>query len=238
MANFNTHITVAAVASGLLSTLCLQVGFIGASDALLLTLAGTIGGILPDVDLQRSYPSRIIFSLIGMIVAFLWVFSTKNKLAIVELWVIGLIIYATIRYPIWMIFHKFTKHRGAFHSLIAAFAFAFFSTAISFNFYDKTAFVSWLIGLLVFYGFIIHLVLDELYSVDFTNRRIKRSFGTAMKIVDTKQWASSGIIFGIAMGSYSLSPSPTVFINTFLSAETYQIIGERMLPPNLNNLLY
>ena len=238
MANFNTHITVAAVASGLLSTLCLQVGFIGASDALLLTLAGTIGGILPDVDLQRSYPSRIIFSLIGMIVAFLWVFSTKNELAIVELWVIGLIIYATIRYPIWMIFHKFTKHRGAFHSLIAAFAFAFFSTAISFNFYDKTAFVSWLIGLLVFYGFIIHLVLDELYSVDFTNRRIKRSFGTAMKIVDTKQWASSGIIFGIAMGSYSLSPSPTVFINTFLSAETYQIIGERMLPPNLNNLLY
>lgn len=238
MANFNTHITVAAVASGLLSTLCLQVGFIGTSDALLLTLAGTIGGILPDVDLQRSYPSRIIFSLIGMIVAFLWVFSTKNELAIVELWVIGLIIYATIRYPIWMIFHKFTKHRGAFHSVIAAFAFAFFSTAISFNFYDKTAFVSWLIGLLVFYGFIIHLVLDELYSVDFTNRRIKRSFGTAMKIVDTKQWASSGIIFGIAMGSYSLSPSPTVFINTFLSAETYQIIGERMLPPNLNNLLY
>jgi hypothetical protein len=136
-----------------------------------------------------------------------------------------------------MIFHKFTKHRGAFHSLIAAVAFAFFSTAISFNFYDKSAFVSWLIGLFVFYGFIIHLALDELYSVDFMNYRIKRSFGTAMKIVDTKQWASSGIIFGIAMGSYSLSPSPTVFINTFLSAETYQIIWDRMLPSSLNSML-
>jgi hypothetical protein len=237
MANFNTHITVAAVASGLLSTLCLQVGFIGSGDALLLTLAGTIGGILPDVDLQHSYPSRIIFSLIGMILAFLWIFSTKNELAIIELWVIGLIIYATIRYPIWMIFHKYTKHRGAFHSLIAAFAFAFFSTAISFNFFDKTAFVSWLIGMMVFYGFIIHLALDELYSVDFMNRRIKRSFGTAMKIVDTKQWASSGIIMGIAIGSYSLSPRPTVFINTLISPETYQIIWDRMLPSSFNSML-
>jgi len=237
MANFNTHITVAAVASGLLSTLCLQVGFIGASDALLLTLAGAIGGILPDVDLQHSYPSRIIFSLIGMIIAFLWIFSTKNELAIIELWIIGLIIYATIRYPIWMIFHKYTKHRGAFHSLIAAFAFAFFSTAISFNFFAKTAFISWLIGMVVFYGFIIHLALDEIYSVDFMNRRIKRSFGTAMKIVDTKQWASSGIIIGIAIGSFWLSPKPTVFINTLLSAETYQIIWDRMLPLGINSLL-
>jgi hypothetical protein len=234
MANFNTHITVAAVASGLLSTLCLQVGFIGTSDALLLTFVGTIGGILPDVDLQHSYPSRIIFSLTGMIIAFLWIFSTKNELAIVELWVIGLIIYATIRYPIWMIFHKYTKHRGAFHSLVAAFSFAFFSTMISFNFFAKTAFLSWLIGMLFFYGFIIHLLLDEIYSVDFMNRRIKRSFGTAMKIVDSKQWVSSGIIIGIAIGSYWFAPKPTVFINTLIAPETYQIIWGRMLPSTMN----
>ncbi|MCK5917992.1 MAG: metal-dependent hydrolase [Cocleimonas sp.] len=230
MANFNTHITVAAVGSGLLSTLCLQVGFIGTSDALLLTLVGTIGGILPDVDLQHSYPSRIIFSLIGMIIAFLWIFSTKNELSIIELWIIGLMIYSAIRYPLWMLFHKYTKHRGAFHSLVAALAFALFSTAISFNFFAKTAFVSWLIGMVVCYGFIIHLLLDELYSVDFMNRRIKRSFGTAMKIIDTKQWATSSIIVGVAVGAFWVSPSPTVFINTLLSSETYQIIGDRMLP--------
>lgn len=237
MANFNTHITVAAVASGLLSTLCLQVGFIGASDALLLTLAGTIGGILPDVDLQRSYPSRIIFSLLGMILAFLWIFSTKDDLSIVELWVIGLLIFAVIRYPVWMIFHKYTKHRGAIHSLLAAFAFAFFSTTISFNFFGKTAFLSWMIGSLVFFGFIIHLALDELYSVDFTNRRIKRSFGTAMKIIDTKQWAISGILVGVSSSSLWFSPSSTVFVNTFSSAETYRIIWDRMFPPELYSLL-
>jgi hypothetical protein len=230
MANFNTHISVAAVASGLLSTLCLQVGFIGPADALLVTFAGTIGGILPDVDLQRSYPSRIIFSLLGMILSFLWIFSTKNQLSIIELWVIGLIIFAVIRYPIWMIFHRYTKHRGAIHSLVAAFSFSFFSIAISFNFFDKTAFVSWLIGAFVFFGFIIHLALDELYSVDFSNRRIKRSFGSAMKIIDTKQWAITGILIGVGSSSLWFSPSSSVFMNTFSSAETYRIIWERMLP--------
>ncbi len=233
MANFNTHITVAAVASGLLSTLCLQIGFIGTNDALSLTLAGTLGGILPDVDLQHSYPSRIIFSLLGMIVAFLWVFSTRNQLSIIELWVIGGIIYATIRYPIWMIFHQYTKHRGAIHSILAALSFALFTTSISFHFFAKTAFIAWFLGLLVFYGFIIHLLLDEFYSVDFTNRRIKRSFGTAMKIVDTKQWWTSGIIIIIGIVSFQSTPTATEFIDTLTSSQTYQIIWQRMLPYDL-----
>jgi hypothetical protein len=231
MANFNTHITVAAVASGLLSTLCLQVGFIETSDALLLTLVGTMGGILPDIDLQHSYPSRIIFSLLGIILAFLWIFSTKNQLAILELWVLGLIIYAVIRYPIWMVFHYYTKHRGSIHSVVAAVAFGLFSTAVSFQVFSKEAFLSWLIGLLVFYGFIIHLLLDELYSVDFMNHRIKRSFGTALKIIDRKELISSGLLVVFAVASLWFAPSPTKFLNTLSSAQTYQIIWARMLPP-------
>ena len=233
MANFNTHITVAAVASGLLSTLCLQVGFIGTSDALSLTLAGAMGGILPDIDLQHSYPSRIIFSLLGIIVAFLWVFSTRNQLSIIELWVIGGVIYAVIRYPLWMVFHRYTKHRGAIHSVLAAFSFAIFTTAASFHLLAKTAFLSWFIGLLVFYGFIIHLLLDELYSVDFMNHRIKRSFGTALKIIDTKQWWISGLLIIMAVISFELAPSATKFVDTISSPQTYEIIWQRMLPNDL-----
>ncbi|CAA6827544.1 MAG: Hydrolase [uncultured Thiotrichaceae bacterium] len=238
MANFNTHITVAAVASGLLSTLCFQVGFIGSSDALLLTLIGTIGGILPDVDLQHSYPSRIIFSLLGIIVAFLWMFSTKNQWSILELWIIGGAIYVLIRYPVWMVFHKYNKHRGAIHSLIAAISFALFATTISFTVFSKTEFISWLVGFLIFYGFIIHLLLDELYSVDFMNRRIKRSFGTAMKIIDTRQPGISGIIIAIGAISFWFSPSATTFFDTISSHETYQIIWHRMLPAELAKLIY
>lgn len=238
MANFNTHITVAAVASGLLSTLCFQVGFVGSSDALLLTLIGTIGGILPDVDLQHSYPSRIIFSLLGIIIAFLWVFSTESQWSILEVWVIGGAIYASIRYPVWMLFHKYNRHRGAIHSLIAAITFALFTTTISFTFFSKTAFISWLIGLLIFYGFIIHLLLDEIYSVDFMNRKIKRSFGTALKVIDTKQPVISGVIIAIGAISLWFSPNATVFFDTLSSHETYQIIWHRMLPTELTKLIY
>ncbi len=234
MASFNTHITVAAVASGLLATLCLQVGFIGTGDALLLTLAGTIGGILPDIDLQHSYASRIIFSLLGMIISFLWIFSTENQLSILELWIIGLIIFAFIRYPVWMVFHKYTKHRGAIHSLLAAFVFALFTTTISYQFFAKTDFISWLIGLLVFYGFIIHLVLDEIYSVDFMNHRIKRSFGTAMKIIDTKQYIISVILIALGGVSFWFAPNSDQFLDTLSAPQTYQIIWSRMLPTDLN----
>lgn len=238
MANFNTHITVAAVASGLLSTLCFQVGFVGSSDALLLTLIGAIGGILPDIDLQHSYPSRIIFSLLGIIISFLWIFSTVNQWSILELWIIGGAIYVFIRYPVWIVFHKYNKHRGAIHSLISAIAFALVATTISFIFFSKTEFISWLIGLLLFYGFIIHLLLDELYSVDFMNRKIKRSFGTAMKVIDTKQPAISGVIITIATISFWFSPSATNFLDTITSPETYHIIWQRMFPTELIKLIY
>ena len=71
MANFNTHVTIAAAGSGLLSVLCLQVGMVDHTEALILALLGTIGGILPDIDLEHAYPSRIMFALFAIMGAFL-----------------------------------------------------------------------------------------------------------------------------------------------------------------------
>ena len=236
MANFNTHISVAAVASGLISTLCLQVGLVDSKDAMLLVLMGTIGGILPDIDLQYSYPSRIIFSLLGMITAFLWILSAENSLSISELWVIGTAIYLGIRYGLWKIFSMYTKHRGAVHSVIAGFLSMQVATVISFHFYGKDEFTSWLIGFMMFIGFMIHLLLDELYSVDFMNRRIKRSFGTALKIVDTRYAYSSSVIIILCIGLWFATPNATRFADTLTSAATYQLIGNRLLPKNLSIL--
>jgi len=233
MANFNTHLSVAAVASGLISTLCLQVGFVDSQDAMLLVLMGTIGGILPDIDLQYSHPSRIIFSILGLIFAFLWVLSAENSLSIAELWAVGLIIYCVIRYGLWRIFNIYTKHRGAIHSVAAAALSMLTTTVISFHVYGKNDFTAWLIGFVVFIGFIIHLLLDELYSVDFMNRRIKRSFGTALKLVDTRYAYSSSLIIVLCIGLFFISPSANRFTDTLMSAETYQLIGHRLLPKNI-----
>jgi len=229
MANFNTHLGVAAVASGMLATLCLQVGFVGANDALLLATAGVVGGILPDIDLHYSYPSRILFSLLGILLAFLWVFSAENQLSIIQLWGAGLGIYLLVRYPVWAVFHRFTDHRGAIHSLGTALFFGLATAALSFHLFHKPPFVSWLIALCVFLGFVLHLILDEIYSVDFMGHRLKRSFGTALKLVDTGNYPGIAVLVSLSAIAWYFAPQAGPFFDTLLSSETYQLIMQRLL---------
>ncbi|WP_020559857.1 metal-dependent hydrolase [Thiofilum flexile] len=230
MANFTTHISYAAAASGLLSVLCLQVGFVTPNEALFLAFMGTLGGILPDVDLQHSYPSSIMFSLLGIAMAFAVIFTMDRDISILEMWFVGLCVFTGIRYPLWTLFHRYTTHRGSIHSLIAALFATFMVASVTHNWLGKTAFVAWLLGLFVFLGFVLHLLLDELYSVDFSNRRIKRSFGTAMKLLDSRKPLKSGIMIVATVLAWYSTPSAKQFWDTLVSKETYQIIGARFLP--------
>lgn len=230
MANFHTHITVAAAGSGLLSVLCLQVGLVEPREALLLALMGTIGGILPDIDLEHAYPSRIMFSLFGIMAAFMLVFSTENSLSIMELWAIGLLMFTVIRWPIWFIFHRYTHHRGSIHSLAGALLFTFSGVIFSHSIMGKTPFIAWLNGLFIFLGFILHLLLDELYSVDFMNSKIKRSFGTALKILDTRKPEKATVMLCSLIVVWLLTPESKAFWDTLFSPATYKIIAARMFP--------
>jgi len=229
MANFNTHLATAAVGSGMLATLCLQVGFVDSKDALLLAAMGVVGGILPDIDLHYSHPSRILFTILGIIAAFLWIFAAENHLSIVELWGAGLGIYLFIRYLLWGLFQKLTVHRGVIHSIGAGLLVALISAIVSYHLFAKVAFVSWLIALFIFLGFILHLVLDEIYSVDFMGHRIKSSFGSALKILDNDERIGSGIIVGAIILAWFFTPDATLFIDTITSVETYRVIAARFL---------
>lgn len=228
MANFNTHLSVAAVASGMLATLCLQIGFVDAKDAFLLAALGVIGGILPDIDLHYSYPSRILFSILGIVCAFLWIFAAENDLPIVYLWAAGLGIYLIVRFPFWSFFQKVTVHRGSIHSLISATLFSFITVAISYQIFDKDPFTAWIIGLFMFFGFLLHLVLDEIYSVDFMGRRLKRSFGSALKLFDKNESTSSFVIIILSIVAWYFTPNASTFFDTFLSTDTYRLILSRI----------
>lgn len=230
MANFNMHISVATVASGLVATLCLQVGFVSTQDALLLTLIGTLGGILPDIDLSYSYPSRIIFSLLGLGGAFTIIFAKANEWSVLELWLVGTLVFVLIRFPLWRVFHQNTRHRGMVHSVPAALLTLFVTTIFSYYVLEKSAFTSWLMGSMAFFGFIIHLILDELYSVDFMNRRIKRSFGTAFKLYDKKYHGRSLTIISLMFVAAAFTPSSDAFIDTFTTPNAYAVIYDRLLP--------
>ena len=230
MANFNTHITYAAAASGLLSVLCLQIGLVSQNEALMLALTGTIGGILPDIDLKRSYPSQLLFGMLGIIAAFSVVFRYEDKLSIIELWIVGSGTLWFVRYPLWSLFHLNTTHRGSIHSIVAGLFVSFSTVAVMSHFFNTNNILAWFFGLFMFFGFIIHLLLDELYSVDFSNRRIKRSFGTAMKILDARKPAKSIMLVASTTIAWLLTPDATAFWDTLTSDETYTIISHRIFP--------
>ena len=133
MANFNTHISIAAIGSGLLATAALKMDQIFEPEAVLLTFFGTLGGILPDIDLKYSHPSRIVFTFLGIIAAFASVFALQDQFSIVELWLAAAVTFLVVRYPLWMLFHNYTTHRGAFHSLVAALMFSLVVTTAAYH---------------------------------------------------------------------------------------------------------
>ena len=79
-------------------------------------------------------------------------------------------------------------HRGSCHSLLFLALCGLLTTQIIANVdginSNKADSLAWLSGGFVFLGGLIHLLLDEIYSVDLRNIKIKRSFGTALKLVD------------------------------------------------------
>ena len=97
------------------------------------------------------------------------------------------VMYVLIRFGIGGLFRRFTKHRGMWHSMPAAMiaGLATFLICLSPEL-GVRIFKAWAVVV----GFISHLVLDEIYAVDWKGDRIriKRSFGTALKWFGTSWW--------------------------------------------------
>lgn len=112
-------------------------------------------------------------------------------------------LYLVVRYLAGALFSRFTVHRGIWHSLLAAGLCGLAAAALSFRLLDQPERLAWLHGLAVTVGFVIHLALDECYSVDLTGARIKRSFGTAIKPFD---WKVPGNTLAMLMAGLALAP--------------------------------
>ncbi len=78
-------------------------------------------------------------------------------------------------------------------------------------FYGETMFVRVFMVSAVCFGFFIHLLLDEIYSVEWDGRpRIKRSFGTAMKFVGENWWANATCYAKLIVLTYFVLVDPSV----------------------------
>ena len=234
MADFSTHVFSAAALCSFGATFCTKLLALPMAEGLTLTVAGTVGGVLPDVDLKVSWPSRLLFSLLGGVVALAWLFANVERLTALELWLAAVAIYLVVRYPLHWLFHSVTVHRGALHSLLAALAATLLMAAGGSHLLGADPAFSWLTGLFLGGGYVLHLALDEIYSVDFTGMTVKRSFGSALKPVDLDRRAASAAVLLAAVVGWLAAPE----IGPFL--EAWSDVGERwretLLPPWLADL--
>ena len=230
MANFQTHITAGVLTSGVISMAAMAAAVVTPNEAMFLTIAGTVGSILPDIDLESSKQSRTVFGAFGIFFAFIALFHYSQILSIAELSLLWLAIYVFIRQFVWRLFNEFTVHRGLFHSLLANVFFGVFGAAIFYNFLEKSDTVSWMGGVIIFIGALTHLLLDELYSIDFAGNRVKRSFGTAMKLFDYKKPASAALMAMALAGVFYVAPPTDNFVALVKSSDNWAYLRTRLLP--------
>lgn len=230
MANFTTHIAVGTVVSGALATLTLAADVIPRDALVAVTLAGVLGSVLPDIDLKDSRPSRAMFAGLGIFFSFAVLFSNAGKYSIVELWMLWLGTLVGVRYGLHAIFHRFAVHRGIWHSILATVFFALATTVVFKYILGEGDGISWLAGGFMAIGCLTHLILDEIYSVDVMDTRLKASFGTALKLVDIHHWQHTVAMMIAVAGLAAVAPSPKQFYDG-LSSKTMWVHLEKQLLP-------
>jgi membrane-bound metal-dependent hydrolase YbcI (DUF457 family) len=229
MANFKAHVFIAAAASSGAALVATNVRLIDGADAPWLIFLGIVGGMLPDIDANNSKPVKLLFNVLALLgMSGVWMVF-KGEYIQQQLLLGVVATYVGIRYGMFFLFNSFTEHRGVFHSLLAAVFFACLMTCISFYFLEWDILHAWLNGLFIAIGFIVHLLLDELYSVDLSNTRIKKSFGTALKLFSYKNIPASVLMTVCTITLYWLAPSPAPFLKVWQMAHWNQYLTQAKL---------
>lgn len=210
MANFRTHLTVAAVASSALAACGVYAKLFGPTAGVLCAIIGTIGGLLPDIDLYHSTPTKRGFFLGSLIASMLIVILYANAYRQNELILDSLILWAmsfiVIRFMILETFSRLTTHRGMVHSVPYMAIFGLLVVHGAFYGLKLTAFVSWVLGVFLFLGALIHLTLDEIYSVNALGLKLKKSAGTAFKFFELKKPLHYAALYAVMIGLFFTAP--------------------------------
>ena len=190
MAGFRMHVTTSAV---------LGCGYAGVGHAVYgvpldtAIVAGAMcgfSGMLPDLDSDYGVPLRETMAFTAAIVPMLLVGRFQSlELTHDAMVLVAVSLYLFVRFGITNIIRKYTVHRGMFHSIPAGLIFtglAFIVTGaapLEIRCYKAGG---------VLAGFMSHLVLDEIYAVEWKSGqwRFKKSFGTALKFWGDDGWAN------------------------------------------------
>jgi membrane-bound metal-dependent hydrolase YbcI (DUF457 family) len=195
LGNFKQHITCSTCTGLAVGGIAYHFGMppqVGLVSAGLCSFAG----MLPDIDsdTSKSFQECIYLTAgIGCILtaARLRYYLNDSDLAMLG----GAIVFLLIRFALAPFIKKVTVHRGMIHSIPMAVLCGqlvfFVVTGEVVERLVKAAALS--------IGFLSHLILDEVYSIDSTGAalRFKKSFGTALKWTNPKKQGSVTIIYSL-----------------------------------------
>lgn len=190
MANFKTHITTSTILGigyGVGSYFLLDVSI---EQCLIAAGLCSVAGMLPDLDSDSGVPVRETLCFLSVLIPMLMIPRFKAIGMSPETMVLaGAIIYVGFRFGVGTLFKKYTVHRGMWHSIPAALIAGMVTFLICMcPDLGERLFKAWAVVI----GFMSHLILDELYSIDLHGKRIriKKSFGTAVKFFSKRRWAN------------------------------------------------
>jgi hypothetical protein len=181
MASFQTHLNGGIFVSGG-SVLSLQgLGLVPEGQTLALFALGVLGSVLPDIDAEASAPVRGLFGALGVAMAFAWTLPLVGAVPPLELALVWFSLFLAVRFLLFRAFSRFTVHRGIWHSWLATALVTLATVNLAYWLLHQPPPAAWIAGFMVGLGYLTHLCLDELSSVDIFNSRVRRSFGTALK---------------------------------------------------------
>jgi membrane-bound metal-dependent hydrolase YbcI (DUF457 family) len=189
MADFKTHITTSSVLGVGYAALGAYYG-LPIEAALVAGGLCSIGGMLPDIDSDSGVPVRETMGFAAAVIPMLLVDRFQHMGFNYEQLVLAAgVTYCFVRFGVAKLLMRYTVHRGMFHSIPALLIF----TGLAFLLcgfgnlqlrYFKAG------G--VFLGSFSHLLLDEIWSVEWERGRwrFKSSFGTALKLWGDSPWSN------------------------------------------------
>ncbi len=187
MANFQTHLTASTILGVGYGGVAYGMYGVPPAPSLLAASLCAVSGMLPDIDSGPGRPLREITTLMAAVVPTM-LFGRLEHFGLSQEWIIliGAAIYVAIRFGLAAFLRHYTVHRGMYHSFPAA---AIFGELTFLLVHSESVVLRSIIAGGVVAGFLSHLLLDEIYSVQWDGRpRLKSSFGTAMKFYGERWW--------------------------------------------------
>ena len=187
MAGFKTHIAFSSLLGvGYGSAAYLLYGVPAPTCILAGGLCG-VSGMLPDIDSGPGVPLRESMAFAAAVVPMMMIdrfeqFGLSREMIVL----LGAGIYLLIRFGLAGALRRCTVHRGMFHSLPAAAIFGEISFLLAAGDLEMRIYKAGAVVL----GYVSHLVLDELYSIEWHRGRLrlKKTFGSAMKLIGKHWW--------------------------------------------------